>query len=37
MCRCIDKVIHQRQISIDELSAYKKSLIFEVVTGKREV
>lgn len=37
MSRCIDKIIHQKQISIDELSAYKKSLIFEVVTGKREV
>ena len=37
ICSSIDKVILQKQTSIDKLTAYKKSLIYEVVTGKREV
>ena len=34
---CIDKTIADRQGLIGKLQEYKKSLIYEVVTGKREV
>lgn len=37
ICSSIDKVIFQKQTSIDKFTAYKKSLIYEVVTGKKEV
>ena len=37
ICSSIDKVILQKQTSIDKFTAYKKSLIYEVVTGKKEV
>ena len=37
ICSSIDKVILQKQTSIDRFTAYKKSLIYEVVTGKKEV
>lgn len=37
ICNSIDKIILQKQTSIDKLTAYKKSLIYEVVTGKKEV
>ncbi len=33
----IDKTIHDREKAIEKLNAYKKSLIYEVVTGKKEV
>ena len=36
-CAEIDAVIAQKQELLDKLAAYKKSLIFECVTGKREV
>ena len=34
---CIEKNISKREIVIAQLKEYKKSLIYEVVTGKREV
>ena len=36
-CYAIDKSIEQKQAIIEKLKEYKKSLIYEVVTGKREV
>lgn len=36
-CKLIDKTIEDRQGAIDKLLDYKKSLIYEVVTGKKEV
>ena len=33
----IDALISEKQALIDDLRAYKKSLIYEVVTGKRRV
>lgn len=36
-CSAIDKTIIDRQKAIDKLQEYKKSLIYEVVTGKKEV
>lgn len=33
----IDSIIKQKEAMIDRLVAYKKSLIYEVVTGKKEV
>lgn len=36
-CKCIDKVILKKEQSLTELEAYKKSLIYEYVTGKKEV
>lgn len=36
-CAEIDTLISQKQTLLDKLAAYKKSLIFECVTGKREV
>lgn len=36
-CELIDKTIEERQQAIDKLLDYKKSLIYEVVTGKKEV
>lgn len=36
-CSEIDKAIEAKQLIIDELKVYKKSLIWEAVTGKREV
>lgn len=36
-CRLIDKNIIEKQNVIEKLQAYKKSLIYEVVTGKKEV
>lgn len=37
VCSNIDKLIIRKQTAIDKLAAYKKSLIYEVVTGKKEV
>ena len=36
-CAAIDTLITQKQALLDKLAEYKKSLIFECVTGKREV
>ena len=36
-CSAIDNAIEIKQKMIDRLISYKKSLIYEVVTGKREV
>ena len=36
-CAVIDSLIEKKQQFIDELTAYKKSLIYEYVTGKKEV
>lgn len=36
-CSAIDATISKKQALIEKLTAYKKSLIYEVVTGKKEV
>lgn len=36
-CAEIDAIIAKKQELLDKLTAYKKSLIFECVTGKREI
>lgn len=36
-CAEIDAIIARKQELLDKLAAYRKSLIFECVTGKREV
>ncbi len=36
-CEAIDKAIEQKQQVVEKLTEYKKSLIYEVVTGKKEV
>ncbi len=36
-CGSIDNVVNKKQGIIDKLTEYKKSLIYEVVTGKKEV
>ena len=36
-CTAIEKTIEDREKAIDKLQEYKKSLIYEVVTGKKEV
>ena len=36
-CVEIENAIHAKQQTVDKLSEYKKSLIYEVVTGKQEV
>ena len=33
----IDDIILEKNLLVSDLEAYKKSLIFEVVTGKRKV
>lgn len=33
----IDRIVYQKKYLIDKLNEYKKSLIYEVVTGKKEV
>jgi len=35
-CSQIDKLINQKQIEIKKLQEYKKSLIYEYITGKRK-
>ena len=37
ICHSIDSIIENKQSLIFELESYKKSLIFETVTGKRKV
>ena len=36
-CTAIDSLISSKEALIAELEAYKKSLIYEYVTGKKEV
>lgn len=36
-CKEIDDLIIKKEVFIDEMEAYKKSLIYEYVTGKKEV
>ena len=36
-CSAIDKLITNKEKVIEKLTEYKKSLIYECVTGKREV
>ena len=36
-CKIVDGVIKDKESTINDLEAYKKSLIYEVVTGKRRV
>jgi type I restriction enzyme S subunit len=36
-CADIDKLINLKQDKIERLNEYKKSLIYEYVTGKKEV
>ena len=36
-CEQIDTIIADKESLISDLESYKKSLIFEVVTGKRKV
>lgn len=36
-CKKIDSIIKEKQMLLDDLENYKKSLIYEVVTGKRKV
>ena len=36
-CAKIDELVVKKQSLIDDLESYKKSLIYEVVTGKRRV
>ena len=36
-CADIDTAIAKKEALIEKLAAYKKSLIYECVTGKREV
>ena len=36
-CFNIDAMISEKQSLIEDLESYKKSLIYEVVTGKRKV
>ena len=36
-CLKIDTIILEKQLLIDDLDAYKRSLVFETVTGKRKV
>ena len=36
-CNQIDEAIKQKEETISKLEEYKKSLIFECVTGKKEV
>ena len=33
----LDSLINEKQALIEDMEAYKKSLIYEVVTGKRKV
>lgn len=36
-CELIERTIRQKELVINQLNEYKKSLIYEVVTGKKEV
>jgi type I restriction enzyme S subunit len=36
-CRDISSLIEEKELLVADLESYKKSLIFEVVTGKRKV
>ena len=36
-CTEIDVLITKKEVFVEEMEAYKKSLIYEYVTGKKEV
>ena len=36
-CKQIDAIIKEKQKQLEILSQYKQSLIYEVVTGKKEI
>lgn len=36
-CKTIDSAIYAKQTIVEKLESYKKSLIYEVVTGKKEI
>lgn len=36
-CASIDRLIEAKELIVDKLKTYKKSLIYEVITGKKEV
>ena len=36
-CKILDEIIQEKEALVRDLDAYKKSLIYEVVTGKKEV
>lgn len=36
-CKILDEIIQEKEALVRDLDAYKKSLIYEVVTGKRKV
>ena len=36
-CMQIDALIEEKEAFLEEMESYKKSLIYEVVTGKRRV
>ena len=36
-CKTLDSLIAEKEALVKDMEAYKKSLIFEVVTGKRKV
>ena len=36
-CEEIDRIIEAKQAIVEDLKSYKQSLIYEIVTGKREV
>ena len=35
--RIIDKTIEKRNLIVEKLDLYKKALIYEVITGKKEI
>ena len=36
-CGNIDSIIHEKELLIEDMETYKRSLIYEAVTGKRKV
>ncbi len=36
-CDSVEKIIKKKECTVEKLNEYKKSLIYEVVTGKKEV
>ena len=36
-CEQINGIIEEKQLLIDELEMYKRSMIYDLVTGKRKV
>jgi len=37
MCETMQTIVEEKQALVNRLESYKRSLIFEVVTGKRKV